>query len=100
MKRNPPFHRAQPRVPPRRLRPNLLDLEKPARGDRPALYWSSLVAAIVFHGGLLSYLIGHERLPADHAAAGAATMGGEVAQPPLAKRDREGPPAGAPSLTR
>jgi protein TonB len=64
------------------------------------LYWSSLVAAIVFHGGLLSYLIGHERLPADHAAVGAAMTGGEIAQQPLAKRDREGPLAGAPSLTR
>jgi protein TonB len=94
MKRNSPFHRTQPRVSPRRLRPNLLDLEKPARSDRPALYWSSLVAAIVFHGGLLSYLIGHERLPADHAAADPAMTSGQVAQQPLAKRDREGAPAG------
>jgi protein TonB len=101
MKRNSSFHQAQPRGPARRLRPNLLDLETPARGDRPALYWSSLVAAIVFHGGLLSYLIGHERLPADHAAADPALTGGQVAQQPLVKRDREGPSAGGePSSTR
>lgn len=100
MKRNSSFHRGEPRVSAKRLRPNLLDLEKPARGDRPALYWSSLVAAIVFHGGLLSYLIGHERPPADPAAGDPAMTGGQAAHP-LAKRDREGAPAfGERSLTR
>lgn len=98
MIRKPSFKHSQSRVPARRpLHQNLLDLERPARGERPVLYWSSLAAAIVFHGGLLSYLIGYERLrpetaTVDPAPTGGPERAGVVVALPLAKRDREEPP--------
>lgn len=76
--------------------PNLLDLEKPARRGRPLLYWSGLVAAIVFHGGLLGYLIGYERPrtnPAESDLNGGRELGGAGFTQPLAKGDRQSKPS-------
>jgi TonB family protein len=98
MTRTPSFKRPHTRAPVRTtLRPNLLNLERPARRDSPTLYWSALVAAILVHGGLLSYLIGYERARTEHAAG---ELGSSASPPPvsipvstsLAKRDREAVP--------
>jgi periplasmic protein TonB len=66
---------------------NLLDLPRPAR-RRQGIYWTSVIASIVVHGGFLAYVVGSRpRFPAMNAELIATAL-----PPALQRGDREDPP--------